>query len=204
MTRAMRFPTLGHRYGDRDHLARRIDADQVAHGVVRGIRTGDRNGGEDETADLMQVGCEVLADIRHEGIEGRPTVELDQDVPLAPRDGAWRSEWRAALTEGGRGLHRGGREAKTFPAAEPVVSALLVGGETPNTICRRMAQTAFGAAPPGNGALACHAIQQGTAVSVDQTSARRTIVELACNLPRDVSPLRMGTSGRLRTPQYYV
>ena len=36
------------------------------------------------------------------------------------------------------------------------------------------------------------------------TSARRTIVELACNLPRGISPLRMGTSGRSRTSRHYV
>ena len=100
-------PALGHRLGDRDHLARRVDADQVAHRVVRGIRAGDRDGGEDDASDPAQIGCEVLADILDEGIEGGPTIQLDEDVPRSLRDGAGRSERGAALAEGGRDLHRG-------------------------------------------------------------------------------------------------
>ena len=44
-------PSLGHRFGDRNCLARWIDSDQVAHRVVRAIGAGVRNGGEDEGAD---------------------------------------------------------------------------------------------------------------------------------------------------------
>ena len=90
-----------HQLADADQPSVDVEAHDVAHQIVARVAARDREGCEDEAADLAQVAGKLLADLLLEDLQRRPPVQLDQDVGPAVADLVDRADRHAALAECG-------------------------------------------------------------------------------------------------------